>query len=80
MRGAIGVIAAGVVLAIVGGIVWAKAAATRAEKVTQAAYTEAFGWGETEVSSTAVYTGVGILVFGGLFVLVGVALAVVKAR
>lgn len=80
MKAASGVIVAGVVVAIVGVIVWARANAVRESAQVAAEYAEAYGWDPGAVSSGAVYFGVGTLAFGALVALVGVALAVIKAR
>lgn len=69
---------AGVVLALVGAIVWWRASAARAYNRDVAAFTEAYGTKAAEVSSAGVYAGIGVLIFGALVLLTGVVLAVAK--
>lgn len=83
MKAAVGVIVTGVVIAIVGLVTWSRAKAAREHEAGILAFREAMGGPSTSpVLESAVstgYAGVGILAFGALVLLTGVALAVIKA-
>jgi hypothetical protein len=73
------VVVAGVVLAVVGALVWWRASAAREAARLTAEFTEAYGTQAADVSSTGVYAGIGGLIFGALVMLTGVVLTVMKA-
>lgn len=80
MRAALGIVVAGVLVAALGAIGWARAAASRESEQVKVEWERAYGWDTADPSSGGVWFAAAVVGFGALTTLAGTVLAVAKKR